>query len=60
MINSLINEVIITNILGEIVFKQCPSRSFITIDVSSFSSNLYSLRIMYGNHQKVEKLFIQH
>ena len=56
----IINEVIITNILGEVVFEKHPNQSFTAIDVSSFSSNIYTIKVIYGEGQKVEKLFIQH
>jgi hypothetical protein len=56
----LISEITITNILGEVVFEKHPNQSFVAIDVSSFSSNLYTIKVMYGERQKVEKLLIQH
>ena len=56
----LISKITITNILGEVVFEKHPNQNFIAIDVSSFSSNLYTIKAMYGERQKVEKLLIQH
>ena len=56
----LITKITITNILGEVVFEKHPNQNFIAIDVSSFSSNLYTVKAMYGERQKVEKLLIQH
>jgi hypothetical protein len=56
----LISKITITNILGEVVFERHPNQNFIAIDVSSFSSNLYTIQAMYGERQKVEKLLIQH
>ena len=56
----LISKITITNILGEVVFEKHPNQSFTAIDVSSFSSNIYTIKVMYGEGQKVEKLFIQH
>ena len=56
----LISKITITNILGEVVFEKHPNQNFIAIDVSSFSSNLYTIKVMYGERQKVEKLLIQH
>jgi len=56
----LISKITIANILGEVVFERYPNQSFIAIDISSFSSNLYTIKVMYGEIQKVEKLLIQH
>ena len=56
----LISKITITNILGEVVFERHPNQNIIAIDVSSFSSNLYTIKAMYGERQKVEKLLIQH
>lgn len=56
----LISKITITNILGEIVFEKHPNQSLVTIDVSSFSSNFYTMRVIYGDQQKVEKLLIHH
>ena len=56
----LISKITITNILGEVVFERHPNQNIIAIDVSSFSSNLYTIKAMFGERQKVEKLLIQH
>ena len=56
----LISKITITNALGEVVFEEYPNQSFLTIDVSSFSINVYTIKVMYGYRQKVEKLLIHH
>ena len=56
----LISKITINNILGEVVFEKYPNQAFTAIDVSSFSSNFYTIKVMYGERQKVKKLLIQH
>ena len=56
----IISKITITNILGEVVFEKQPKKSFLAIDVSSFSSNLYTIKVMYEKSQIIEKLLIQH
>ena len=56
----IINKLTITNALGEIVFEKYPDQSFLTIDVSSFTNNLYTIKLMYGTQQKIQKLLINH
>jgi hypothetical protein len=56
----LISKITITNILGEVVFEKYPNQTFTALDVSSFSSNLYTINVMYGKSQIIEKLLIQH
>ena len=45
---------------GEVVFEKYPNQTFTALDVSSFSSNLYTINVMYGKSQIIEKLLIQH
>ena len=54
----LISKITITNALGEVVFEKYPDQSFLTIDVSSFSINFYTIKLTYGHKQKVQKLLI--
>ena len=56
----LISKITITNSLGEVVFKKYQDQSFLIIYVSSFSNNLYILKVMFGDKEKIEKLIIEY
>lgn len=56
----LISKITITNSLGEVVFKKYQDQSFLIIYVSSFSNNLYILKVMFGDKEKIEKLIVEY
>ena len=56
----LISKITITNSLGEVVFKKYQDQSFLIIYVSSFLNNLYILKVMFGDKEKIEKLIVEY
>ena len=56
----LISKITITDSLGEVVFKKYQDQSFLIIYVSSFSNNLYILKVMFGDKEKIEKLIVEY
>ena len=55
-----INQITIYNILGELILEQKPNREQISIDVSKWTNNIYTIHIFGKDFKLIEKLFIQH
>ena len=55
-----IQHLTIYNLLGESVLDVNPFQKEISLDISFLSSNLYTIKVITDNNQKIEKLLIHH
>ena len=55
-----IQQLTIYNIIGESVIDVYPQQKEFWVDVSFLSSNLYTVKVITDNDQKIEKLLIHH
>ena len=55
-----IHQLTIYNIIGESVLDVYPQQKEFWLDVSFLSSNLYTVKVITDNNQKIEKLLIHH
>ena len=55
-----IQQLTIYNLIGEVCFRCLSSTKRFWLDISFLSSNLYTVKVITENNQKIDKLYIHH
>lgn len=57
--NSLMNQVLLINIIGQVVLELTPNSNSVNIDLSKFNSGVYFLRVTNANTQQTRKIIVE-